>query len=748
MAEREDATAWRFRGVQSRPAALPFDQPAIAALLVDGNERCRLPLPGGEALGNLPWVLVPDEYGALLVMGHGSQAVPGDRIHLAVDLARGSLDVVSGEAVPVGMVAGTPRTVVRITGEARWREPGSNLSVRLRTGVAASASAVLGISGAVPRWAVLAPLATLGSPTVARPAPGQRLIWRPLRTGTAWQPLAGPLPEGLESDIALCEGDDMLDRRRVVVLPANAHAAARRVPGGIEVRVRGMAAEHMDLPGRPDARAAQEGADTVMRIACAGPEPGEVLLRTFHRNGLEIPHRLRVPMPGGGFVRSDGEAMAHNSLVVLADLPGLLARAGANDPHAELELRARVLGGVSLGRVVGFIDDLPLAGLRATVHRLHGALDDPDGQVRLQVLRSGLAGPAALRVQAFDRTIEVLHGAAAMLAGGPLLEGGGLGALALTSPADGVRELSRAMWPGGEGWSLSDLPASGPWLLVGCGSLAGRVRPRVWPGAAGLAATGRLAAAAAVSHQEARHAAFNDAVTALAAAPDAPEAAAEWAFLDATLDAAARHAPAANFDVLRAAGRTPAVLAHWALRAAADRLQGLAALEDGLPFLWSLVLMSDWRRAAECWATLFSDWGLDPKVAVEGRVSELATLFPGTGAGMWIIRDALSMAHPSGQCPRQALPAISSHLASHAGPEPGGHAWLVSARGVRDWANLPPAVRDGAPHAAARHVLGLDPLCLLDQRAIRLCRHAEPDDYDGRLLAAVLLHASGMEGAP
>ena len=748
LAEREDAMTWRFRGVQSRPVALPFDQPAVAAVLVDGNERSRMPLPGGKALGDLPWILVPDEVGALLVMGHGSQAVPGDRIYLAVDLARGSLDIVSGEAVPVGMVADTVRTVVRITGEARWREPGSNLSVRLRTGVAAGASAVLGISGAVPRWTVLAPWATLGSPTVARPAPGQRLIWRSLRTGAAWQPLTGPLPEGVESDIALCEGDDMLDRRRVVVLPADAHAEARRVPGGIEVRVRSMDAKHLDLPGYPDARAAQEGADAIVRLACAGPEPGEVLLRTFHRNGLEVRHRLRVPMPGGGFVRITGEVMAHNSLVVLADLPGLLARAGANDPHAELEVRARAVGGMSLGRVVGFIDDLPLAGLRATVHRLHGVLDDPDGQVRLQVLRSGLAGPAALRVQAFDRTVEVLYGAAAMLAGGPLLDGGGLGALPLVSPADGVKELARAMWPGGEGWSLSDLPASGPWLLVGCGSLAGRVRPRVWPGAASLAVTGRLAAAAAVAHQEARHAAFNDAVTALAAAPDAPEASAEWAFLDATLDAAARHAPAANFDVLRAAGRTPAVLAHWALRAAADRLQGLAALENGLPFLWSLVPMSDWRRAAECWATLFSDWGLDPKVAVEGRVSELATLLPGTGAGMWIIRDALGMAHPSGQCPRQALPAILSHLASHAGPDPGGHAWLVSARGVRDWANLPPVVRDGAPHAAARHVLGLDPLCLLDQRAIRLCRHAEPDDYDGRLLAAVLLHASVVEGAP
>lgn len=369
-------------------------------------------LPGGEALDDLPWVLTPGaDDSRLAFTTYGSHATAGPQVYLAVDPARSALEVRSGVADPLGPVHSTERYVFRIEGEAWWREPGNSLVVRLRTGVVESTPSSIGISGPAPSWAVMVPLATLGAPDITRGSSSHKLLWRPCRAGIGWMPLNGSLPEGGEAEVALSDGDALLDRRRVVVLPAGAKVTARTVGAMIEVRFDGLAEDWSDLPGCPGAEQAHEGAAAVWRIPLEGPAPAHVLLRTRHRDGLELRHSIQVPMLHGGFVRSSGQTLAHNRLFPFADLPRIIARAGANDPLAELEICAKVGNSPSLGRILAFVEDLPLSRLRADLQRLHTALDDPDAELRLSVLRNGMSGPC-IRLRAFDRRIEFACGGA------------------------------------------------------------------------------------------------------------------------------------------------------------------------------------------------------------------------------------------------------------------------------------------------------------------------------------------------
>lgn len=747
VAERCDDVVWEYRSVRTRPVALPFDQPVTAALLVDGNERERMALPGGDALQELPWVLVQGEGGTLDFAGYGSVAVPGQEVFLAVRPDRGRLDVRAGEVTPVGRIAGSHRSLFRVEGEAWWREEGNEHPVRLRTGVQDGSPSLLGIVATAPRWDVQVPLASVGQPVVARCPPKQVLLWRPRRSGEGWKPYRGTLPEGVESELALVENGVLVDRRRIVILPLGADAKLRSRPGMLEVELRNLGAEWCVLDGFPTALQSRDGDAFRISARFTGPAPAEVVARTGHPGGLELRHRLRVPMPNGGFVRVSGGTLGSNHVAAVVDLPQMLARAGAYDASAELEICSTMPGGAKVGRVLRFVEDLPLGRLRGDLQRLHTTAGSPDGEVRLRVLRGGMSD-AGIRVRAFDRDLDISYGIA-RLGQGQGLETGGLGALALTRPDQAIVELPPSGDGAGSGWVLGTLPGHGPWLLVGTGTLAGHVRPRVWAhGTQGTEAACRLARAALLPDAARRAAAMDSVMLELSSDPESPEAAEDWEFLSATLEMAARHAPARFFDVLLAAARAPAVLARWALRAKPELLNRLATLEDQVPFLWSLVPLEHWRRAAMEFAAQFERYGIALTSLQIDPFAEWAASCPSARAGIWAARDALGMTQPPGQPATLAqLGASAPFLKLHAGPDPGEAAWRSSVYSVRDWTNLPDTVRHGAPHAAARHALGQAILSPQEATAVRVSRDKAPDEYDGHVLFATLMRL-GMDGVP
>lgn len=746
VAERDGGMAWRFRGLQARPTPMPFDEPATAALLVDGHERHRMRLPGGDALHDLPWVFTPyAEEGVLRFVGYGTTETRESRLFLAVDPSRGSLDLVTGRMEQVGPVENTGRVLMAIEGEARWREPDHALAIRLCTDKEGAGASPIIVTGEAPSWSIPGQLVFLGAPRITAPR-GGRLVCR--SGGGAWKLLHQPLPDGARSEVALVEDDVILDRCRIVVLPRQARVGSPKVRQGVlEVRLHGLAEAWAALDGFPNAEVRQEGACRVLTVRLSGPEPAEVTLRTGHAGGLELCHTLRIPMPMGGFAEASGRVLADRHLVSSADLPRLRARAGADDPQAQLSIVAHGQNGVSLGRTLAFVEDLSLGRLRSELERLQTTLGDPDAEVRLSVLRNGIEGPR-LRLRTFDRMLSFTSGAATLADGIP--EEGGLCALDLTRPGAPVVDLRRAEQGQAEGWSLSGLQASGPWLLIGSGNLAGHVRPKCWSPPSCGPLPCRLARAVAIPRFAERQAALADILRHLGANPSGEEAGADWDFLLATLQASVQHAPARFFDALAVAAGMPGVLTRLVFRAMPADLPSLAALESHLPLLWCLVPITAWQDAACEHAEVLRGYGLDPLPLLDTRLADWADLCPGARAAAWATRDAVGIAPPSD------LPwtlaqlraftvqdaGLRASMAEWAGPDPGEAEWRTAVRQLRNWINVPELVQNGAPHIAAGCAMGR-PTSREGVTALRTCHDAAPDRFAERVRFATLLRLAG-----
>ncbi len=748
IVEYDGGERWVFRPAHSGLPALPFDIQAEARLVVDGQERERLALPGGEALDNLPWVFEPDEDAAdrLLFLGQGSRSTAGDRLFVAVDPSRGAFELRSGTVAACGPLTGTSRTLHDVTGEALWRDAGERLAVRLRTGVAVADLPQITINGVAPRWTVLAGLVSLGPPQVAiaGKSQGYRLMWRARRSGQTWAPAPAKLPLG-ENDLVLAERDDVIDSRRVVVLPAGASVTVRPIQHGAEVHIRGLGEVAAALPEYPGAELVQRDADaTVLRAHFDGLPPANVLVDTRLADGLDLRHRLRVPLAHGGFLGGDGRVLPPNASVTFPDLGRMVARGGAGDDRAELAAYLTVvagrLQGVRLARTLAFLDELPLARLQPELRRLYATSGERDAEIRLNVRRNGLDGPG-VRAGAFDVALVFNKGAARAeicdRAGQRVERPGELAALGLAHPEVPATQLPR---DAAGGWELPGMDRPGPWLIVGVEGLTSRVRPSIWPGAAPAESPqGELAAAAAIGAQDDRNAAYAAALRALAEAPVSDRAVREWLFLDATLAAATAHAPAIFFDALVRAVECPLLLVHWLLRADPAQLARLAALEDELPFAWCLVPLAAWREAVLATATHYRGFGIEPSTLFASRLEDIAALCPPAMAGVWEAREALGLPHGQNQVGRDRLAALVRPFESFCGPSPDEKAWHTVVATSKDWENLPAEVRAGAAHIAARAAVTGTALPPRAVSAIRFCRHDAPDAFDSHFLFAVLL---------
>jgi hypothetical protein len=509
------------------------------------------------------------------------------------------------------------------------------------------------------------------------------------------------------------------------------------------VRVSGLGELAAALPEYPDAEMERGSAGTVFRVHFGGLPPANLLLDTKLRDGLDLRHRVRVPLPNGGFLGTDGRVLPANATVTFPDLRRMVARGGAGDDRAELAANLYVvtgrLEGVRLARTLAFLDELPLARLVPELRRLYATAGERDSEIRLTVRRNGLDGPA-VRAGLFDVAVAFdRYSARVQLcdrAGKKEERPGELALLALTRPESPPMILQRDALGG---WALPDTDMSGPWLIVGIEALASRVRPSIWPGVAMQdTLEGALATAAAFARQDERNEAYATALAALANAPMSDSAVREWLFLDATL-AATAHAPAIFFDALARAVECPLLLAHWLLRADPAQLARLAALEDEMPFAWCLVPLAAWRDAVSAAAAHFRGFGIEPSTLLAPRLADIAALCPPTMAGVWEARETLGLPHGNDQVGRDRLAALAPDFERFSGPAPDEIAWHEAVASSPDWENLAAEVHAGAPHIAALAAVAGSALSPRIVSALRFCRHNAPDAFDSQFLFAVLL---------
>ncbi|MBP0447319.1 STY4851/ECs_5259 family protein [Roseomonas sp. SSH11] len=754
VAEREAEGRWRFRPMAGTP--VPATAEAVSVrLVVDGGERARVPLPGGAALADLPWVLeegdaVGGEASLLLHAGYGSRTVEGDRVFLAVAPGSGSLTVLSGEARAVGEVEATGRLVYEVAGRAVWRDAGDSIGISLATGGRQARAASLSIDARRPDWTVLAPLVSLGAPRVGSSSagPSSRVLVRRAGAGNVWNAVRPESWRPGTIDVALVDGNEILDRWRLLVLPACARMdLVVRDGRRAVVSAEGMPQVLLAVEGHAGRalERTEDGARVEVDFADLPPSDLTVVTRLGGSSDpTEVRHRFRVPLSAGGFSGPDGRQMRAGARCTLSHLDTIVARA-ADGGEQPAELAARLAGvaegllqGVRLGLSAAFIGDMPLSRIRRTLRRLCTTARSQDAELQLEVLRGGIPG-RPLRIAACDFQLHLdgtsMRASLMGFDGRPAepKDGDGLAVLSLPRPADALRSLH----DGGAGWVLPGPDEPGPWLVVGEGSLAGRVRPRVWDAAPPRASeVAGLASIIAQSDRQARSAGLAERLREVAAEPYAEHAEGDWQILDATLDRAGSLAPALSFDLLEAAAAVPELLPHWLLRADQERLSRLAGAEDELPIAWAMVPLSAWRAAGaaflERWTAVAGS--VLAREVLARRLEEACLLCPPVAGAAWYVREAFELDHAPGEPRLGALlqPALTAALDAWIGPVLDDASWAAGVFAESDWQNLPAALRVSAASFAARRAVDG---CSVPPRlvaAVRFCRHAAEDEFDRR----------------
>ncbi len=763
FAEREGEERWRFQPLRRKPLPLSVGEEATARLLVDGNDFGELHLPGGEPLADLPWLLenleedsIGDDPTVLVHVGYGSRSTSRDSVFLAVDPRSGCLEAPPESIRELGPITGTQRIVFEVTASAVWREHGERNGIRLQPGAKRIGDTeLLSVNAKKPNWKVLHPSVTIGPPEVGASSgrPGARIWLRPVRKGIGWEPLSSKAWCAGEMDVALIEDNTILDRRRILYLPPNAQVSTT-VRSGREctVRVSGVPTRKVRIEGFPDAIGEATDKDLLFRIALPEPPPADLTIVTALDTGggaIEVKHRMPLFLAKGGFVGPDGRILKGGALDTFGACGQLMARgSGRFDDPAEISVRLTApstspLADLRLGMNMTFMGEMPLGRLRRILRRLCTTAYSQDAELQLEVLRGGIPGPV-LRLAAFAFTVHVDPGkrqAYLWSADGRTItrrSGLELSALSLVNPSEPPIPL---LHDGALAWALPTENVYGPLLIVGAADLTGLVRPRVWfADQSSISTVGVLASIVGIKERSMRMEAFKTRLHKLAEEPYAAEAAADWALLDATLDAAGNAAPALSFELLEAVARVPAVLPSWILRADEARLTRLATLEDELPVAWSQVPISKWLQSARAMLEHYANANPElVKEIIASRLSDFCFLCPPVAGAVWYVREHLGLPHSPNEPKLEQLkhPEFRLYLRQLVGFSSNEAVWRSEIETATDWQNLSQDTRVSAPVVAAQYAVSGKHLSERMLAAIRFCRHIAEDQFDQRFRLAL-----------
>lgn len=333
---------------------LPVEGQVRLKLHVGTSEHGTLQVPGGEALGDLPWVFEAPEGGQpARLLGEGSVSTRRAQVLVALPAGWTLADEEGGSGEEVGALGGlsglggTPeRMLWRVQGA--WTASCNGMSCRVLTGVAEAVAYQYALRGKTLDVAGLAEPVYLGVPQV----------WRCAEEG-AWQ----RVPER-ELTLSSEQGEVRIQ-----------HRAAGEVKYQVKARVLPEQAQVEVHPEREGAGRIELSHLRTFRVQCepaAGVTCKREYLKGQHRHVLRFeatgvplaevavlidwgtgqPMRLRLPYPAAGawFVDREGKVLADGAAVALSSLPAIKLNAlcpgrvvmvqAAMEVHDAAELRA------------------------------------------------------------------------------------------------------------------------------------------------------------------------------------------------------------------------------------------------------------------------------------------------------------------------------------------------------------------------------------------------------------------------
>ncbi len=316
--------------------------------------------------------------------------------------------------------------------------------------------------------------------------------------------------------------------------------------------------------------------------------------------------RLPYPQRGAAFLAGT-RVLARGESVPLGRCAGL--RLLVLDPAGG---RRYELDGELAGTRFGFHDPLPALqsgrvelSLHAWQERLAAllaSLDDPNARIRVSII-SAQQCLAQVVVTHFDVALDPFFESQRVCVAPPSQARLGasweqrveVSVIPLWDPGRGATPL-HACPDDGACWAMPANLEPGPWWVIARDGHWARFRPLLWPvgGPEGEAAADddMLRSAIREPDDNKRRLRLADALGRLAADPDNSA----WATLFACIGLG-RELPPNVLDVLRNLAAEPRTLALTLFKADEESFDQVWSLADGLPFLWWLVPVDDWREA-------------------------------------------------------------------------------------------------------------------------------------------------------
>ncbi|WP_224373066.1 STY4851/ECs_5259 family protein [Hyalangium versicolor] len=633
-------------GTSARLSGDTWLGPVLLSAWSSGQEVGRHVLPRGEALGELPWLFVPDlqakEENTWRLAGTGSGRFQVPEVLMALPERATLTEREPGTRWERrGPLVGGPE-VFQIHGNVQvvLADMGT---CQVRTGADTDEAQQCRLE-AEPRELLPGVAAYLGVPALrVNSATGieQRRDSRELEYRIAGAKTWRRVDGACVGDVSLrylSEGA-LLFQTRARVLPSR--ASLRSQPEGPRqgrLRLSALEGATVKVPPVPHVHANVQtrGTDTEILLRCDGEAPDSISLDIAWPGGQSCSLRVPFPRQFVGFTDTSVHPLQDGTLVPLERLGRVraLVRTSQLQVSAELEVapggtahhldpffRWKVpLRGTSPGTL-----ELNLGELESALAKRLASFGDLDAfyELRLRVRGASEPRPAVLRVGRYDLTLtpdremSQVRLAERDLAGANVPETLAVELRPLIHPAAPERELER-VGPGA--WSIPADLAPGPWLVTGREGSWYRVRPLLWSVRSGDAESGEpvlspLQRAVCVSDSQRRKEALDAALEALGSDANHPD----WPTLRTYLRSVGE-LPPETFDAVRQLVDHPrtAALAMFHL-SEPDRGRIWVGLEE-LPFQWPLVPARAWLEAARAW--LGSASALPPEL----RTSVEATL--------------------------------------------------------------------------------------------------------------------------
>lgn len=617
--------------IPSSMVSAGFDLAAVAA---EGS-LATVPLPGGVALGDVPWVFeaAPDDEQRLRLVATASFRSALSELRVVLPIS-GAFVPRSGATVREdGWVDPGERAVLAVTGEVEITDAEAE---RYLVGTGATASAHVDViwdgaplpiaEGAIPAWRGAPRIFTVDALGMRRAVPTGELQWRPSGTST-WRPWDDTCCGDVDVRWAGAAGVRLRGRQLVLPLgfgvtwPASAAGDdPTMILGGfgdafVQVANDGFSAE-------------RDGDRWFVRGHKDTRDRGKVALEVAWTEGRRARFDLPSPCPGVRFLQG-GNLLGEGAGLAVEQIAGVTLEVQAPPTRRPVML---------VGRAIAH--DLPQREFRVEVseeatgfYRMNLARVRSEIELRLAMSRD-IDAAVALSVEVAGG--ERLHGVLRVgrLAGALRFDGDEVvltrdGEADLGAPLTSLRLEARPMWrptsrdsvelaPAGDGrWHFDRASRTpGPWLVVGWLGAWCCLRPtltEVAPRDLGVPtlslpttppddAVPPLERVIRIASTRERVAALDALIAELACDAQHPA----WSELEGFV-ATVGELPATTFDVVDRLVANPQACALALLLWGGTRFEALWNGLERLPFLWDAVSLGAWTSALQRWRSACVD---------------------------------------------------------------------------------------------------------------------------------------------